>query len=132
MTPSRRADAAIKALRKLILTHYGIATTAGYGPRYLHSTGQLHKGGPESGLFLQLVEPMAPDIRIPGESYTFGTLARAQMIGDFQSLQSHSRPVVSIRLGTQGLARLRAVLSREVKQTARLHAAKGSRRSNSQ
>src|SRR5581483_12121710 len=54
VTPSPKADAALRGLRESIMTAYRIATTAGYGPRYLHSTGQLHKGGPESGLYVQI------------------------------------------------------------------------------
>lgn len=101
---SPKADQAIKALRRTLLVRHHLATTAGYGPRYLHSTGQLHKGGPDSGLFLQLMGRMAPDVPVPGKPYTFGTLAQAQAIGDVQSLQAHRRPVVQIQLGPQGPA----------------------------
>jgi glucose-6-phosphate isomerase/transaldolase/glucose-6-phosphate isomerase len=98
LTPSAQADAAIKALRKTLLTRHHLTTTAGYGPRYLHSTGQLHKGGPNSGLFLQLIEDMKPDVPIPGQPYTFGTLAQAQAVGDYQSLQARHRAVIRARL----------------------------------
>lgn len=101
---SSKADQAIKALRKTLLVRHHLPTTAGYGPRYLHSTGQLHKGGPNAGLFLQLLERMVPDVPVPGKPYTFGTLAQAQAIGDFQSLQTHQRPVVHIEIGKQGVA----------------------------
>ncbi|MDE3018637.1 MAG: glucose-6-phosphate isomerase, partial [Nitrospirota bacterium] len=87
-----------------------LATTAGYGPRYLHSTGQLHKGGPNAGLFLQLLEHMVPDVPVPEKPYAFGTLAQAQAIGDFQSLQAHQRPVVQVALGQQGLATIGSLL----------------------
>ena len=80
------------------MTQYRFATTAGYGPRYLHSTGQLHKGGPRKGLFLQLVGDMSPDVMVPNASYTFGTLAQAQAVGDLQSLEAHQRPVVRVLL----------------------------------
>lgn len=99
VTPSAQTDAAIKALRKTLLTKHHLTTTAGYGPRYLHSTGQLHKGGPNSGLFLQLVEDMKPDVPVPGQPYTFGTLAQAQAVGDYQSLQARHRAVVRVRVG---------------------------------
>lgn len=106
---SAKTDAALKALRKALLVKHRLATTAGYGPRYLHSTGQLHKGGPDTGLFLQLIEKMTPDIPVPGAHYTFGTLAQAQAVGDFQSLQAHQRPVVRIQLGRQPLNQIKAL-----------------------
>lgn len=121
LRPSAQADAALHALRRTILTRYRLATTVGYGPRYLHSTGQLHKGGPNTGLFLQLIEPMTPDLKIPGEPYTFGMLARAQALGDFQSLQAHGRPVIAIRLGRQGTARIRALIPPAARRSSRLH-----------
>lgn len=109
MTPSRQADSAIKALRQSVLVRHHLPTTAGYGPRYLHSTGQLHKGGPNTGLFLQLIERMTPDMKVPGAPYTFGTLAQAQAVGDFQSLQIHQRAVVAVRLGRQPIFTVRAL-----------------------
>ena len=69
-----------------------MATTSGYGPRFLHSTGQLHKGGGDNGVFLQLTGGPLTDVPIPGEKFTFGALARAQAIGDFQSLASREPP----------------------------------------
>jgi glucose-6-phosphate isomerase/transaldolase/glucose-6-phosphate isomerase len=99
MAPLKEYERAIAALRKSFLTRYHLASTMGYGPRYLHSTGQLHKGGPDTGLFLQLVESMKPDVSIPGKPYTFGTLAQAQALGDLQSLQAHGRLAVRIDLG---------------------------------
>ncbi len=109
MRPSAQADAALNALRKAVLVRHRLATTTGYGPRYLHSTGQLHKGGPNTGLFLQLLEEMTPDLEIPGAPYTFGTLAASQAVGDHQSLQAHQRPVVHVRLGRSGLSTIRAL-----------------------
>ncbi|MGQ0812217.1 MAG: glucose-6-phosphate isomerase [Nitrospiraceae bacterium] len=109
MTPSRLIDSALRTLRKAILTSAHIATTNGYGPRYLHSTGQLHKGGPKTGLFLQLLEDMTPDLSIPGKGYTFGTLAQAQAAGDLQSLEVHGRAVMSVRLGKQPIATIKAM-----------------------
>lgn len=109
VTPSRRVDAAISALRKYLLTTRHLPTTAGYGPRYLHSTGQLHKGGPNTGLFVELVEEMKPDLPIPDESFTFGTLAQAQAVGDLQSLQSHGRMVVRINVGRHPDQAIRAL-----------------------
>ncbi len=107
--PSARVEAAIQSLRKAILATSQVAVTAGYGPRYLHSTGQLHKGGPNTGLFLQLVDEMTPDLAIPGKPYTFGTLARAQAIGDLQSLHAHGRMAVSVNLGRRSFATIKAL-----------------------
>ncbi len=120
LTPSPKADAAIRALRKTLLTKHHLTTTAGYGPRYLHSTGQLHKGGPNSGLFLQLIEDMKPDVSIPGQPYTFGTLAQAQAVGDFQSLQARHRTVVRVRLGSRAAQSIKKVL-----KPSRKHASAG-------
>jgi transaldolase / glucose-6-phosphate isomerase len=76
-----------------------VATTVGYGPRFLHSTGQLHKGGPPTGLFLQIVQDDEQDVPIPGEPYGFSILKQAQALGDFQSLTSRRYPVVRVTLG---------------------------------
>jgi hypothetical protein len=76
-----------------------VATTAGYGPRFLHSTGQLHKGGPREGVFLQLVQEDARDVPIPGQPYGFSTLKQAQALGDFESLRSRKLPVLRVSLG---------------------------------
>ena len=110
LTPSAQSDAAIKALRKTLLTKHHLTTTAGYGPRYLHSTGQLHKGGPNSGLFLQVIEDMKPDVAIPGQPYTFGMLAQAQAVGDYQSLQARHRAVVRVRVGSRPAQAMKKVL----------------------
>jgi transaldolase/glucose-6-phosphate isomerase len=75
-----------------------VATTFGYGPRFLHSTGQLHKGGPNKGVFLQITADPRRDLPIPGEPYTFGTLIRAQALGDLQSLWEHGRRAVRIHI----------------------------------
>ena len=75
------------------------ATTLGYGPRFQHSTGQLHKGGPNTGVFLQFVADETEDVPIPGEPYTFGVLKQAQALGDLQSLQRHDRRVIRLHLG---------------------------------
>ena len=75
------------------------ATTFGYGPRFLHSTGQLHKGGPNTGLFVQLVGMEGGTLAIPGAPFDFGTLIAAQALGDLQSLRDHGRRVISIDLG---------------------------------
>ena len=91
-------DLALAALRRRVMERYRIATTVGYGPSFLHSTGQLHKGGPSSGLFLQLTASHGEDVPVPGESYTFGVLADAQALGDLRALQDKGRRVISVRL----------------------------------
>jgi transaldolase/glucose-6-phosphate isomerase len=96
-TPAR--NKMIDTIRTEIGNALGVATTTGYGPRFLHSTGQLHKGGADNGVFLQLTGGRGPDIPIPAEKYTFGVLVRAQAIGDFQSLHSRNRRAISISLG---------------------------------
>jgi transaldolase / glucose-6-phosphate isomerase len=75
------------------------ATTLGYGPRFLHSTGQLHKGGPNTGVFIQLVGREGQPLAIPGEPFDFATLIAAQGLGDLQSLRDHGRRVLSVDLG---------------------------------
>jgi len=109
--PSPQLDASIRALRKAVMLRHHIATTAGYGPRYLHSTGQLHKGGPNSGLFLELVDSMKPDLPVPEKFYSFGTLAQAQAVGDLQSLQTHQRPAVRIALGPNPVRTIRSLIA---------------------
>lgn len=92
-------DQALDALRRKVTEKYGVATTMGYGPRFLHSTGQLHKGGPGSGLFLQLTAEHEHDLAIPHAPYTFGVLADGQAVGDLQALRSSGRRAVRIHLG---------------------------------
>ena len=90
------------------------ATTVGYGPRFLHSTGQLHKGGPDTGVFFQIIANDAVDFAIPGEPYTFSILKQAQALGDFRALVKRGRRVIGIDLGDNtlaGLARLKEILA---------------------
>jgi hypothetical protein len=96
-TPER--DARLAALRERLRGQSRLATTVGYGPRYLHSTGQLHKGGPATGRFIQLVAGHPVDLPIPGRPEGFATLIDAQAIGDLRSLRAHGLPVVRIDLG---------------------------------
>ena len=93
-------DRALSDLRRKVLERHQIATTLGYGPRFLHSTGQLHKGGPETGLFLQITAAHGGDVAIPGAPYSFGALVDAQASGDFQALQESGRGVARVRLAT--------------------------------
>jgi transaldolase / glucose-6-phosphate isomerase len=89
-------DAAVARLRERIVSQHGVATTFGYGPRFLHSTGQLHKGGPSTGAFVQIVDDPETDVEIPGEPYSFGTLIRAQADGDLQTLRAHGLDAVRV------------------------------------
>ena len=75
-----------------------IATTVGYGPRFLHSTGQLHKGGGNDVLGLQITADDSVDLPIPGEPYSFAALKRAQALGDWQALQSHGRRALRVHV----------------------------------
>jgi glucose-6-phosphate isomerase len=96
-TPSR--DAALARIRAMLRDQTRRATTAGYGPRFLHSTGQLHKGGAPIGWFLQLTSDHPNDRPIPGWPYTFGELIDAQAAGDFGSIESHDLPIARVHLG---------------------------------
>jgi glucose-6-phosphate isomerase len=110
-TPGR--DEAMARIRGLLRDRTGRATTAGYGPRFLHSTGQLHKGGVPTGWFLQLTAGHPEDRSIPGWPYTFGQLIDAQATGDFSAIEAHDLPIVRVHLGDDpdaGLAALEAAL----------------------
>ncbi|MCB0727484.1 MAG: hypothetical protein KDD00_08470 [Ignavibacteriae bacterium] len=89
----------LQKIRELIRSRKEIATTVGYGPRFLHSTGQLHKGGANNGVFVQIVAEDTRDIAIPDKPYTFGILKNSQAIGDYESLVKHNRRVIKIDLG---------------------------------
>ena len=96
--PSEEAAKALLALRDKILTRTKPAVLYGYGPRYLHSTGQLHKGDGNNGVFIILSADAENDIQIPGQHYTFGQLCAAQALGDFQALEEKGRRVIKIHL----------------------------------
>jgi len=96
--PSPQLDAAAADLRATIRDATQATTTFGYGPRFLHSTGQFHKGGPPVGRFLQIVHDGPRDVEIPGASYGFETLKNAQAIGDLNTLHEHGLPAARVRL----------------------------------
>jgi hypothetical protein len=96
---SSERDKAIAAIRETIGRELHVVTTTGYGPRFLHSTGQFHKGGPPTGVFMQLTGGGHQDVPIPNEKFGFGVLVRAQAIGDLQSLASRKRRAISVDLG---------------------------------
>jgi len=101
----------LQRLRHAVRDVRRVATTLGYGPRFLHSTGQLHKGGPGSGVFLQITADDAEDVAIPGQRTSFGVLARAQARGDFDVLVERGRRILRVHLGSDvaaGVVRLRA------------------------
>src|SRR5205823_4086491 len=92
LQPSEEFDAAASELRVAIRAATGATTTFGYGPRFLHSTGQFHKGGPRTGRFLQLLHDGPDDVAIPGRPFGFTTLKEAQAIGDLQTLRELGLP----------------------------------------
>jgi transaldolase/glucose-6-phosphate isomerase len=111
--PSPAFDEAAGELRAAIRAATRSTTTFGYGPRFLHSTGQFHKGGPKTGRFLQLLHDGPADVEIPGVPYTFTTLKNAQAIGDLQTLRELGRPAERIRLqGEDPVSALRALTAR--------------------
>ncbi len=108
-------DASLQTIRTSLRDATDCATTIGYGPRFLHSTGQLHKGGPDSGVFIQVTAPDHVDLAVPGAPYTFGILKQAQALGDFQSLLAHGRRAIRVDLGADpvaGLVRLHELLEK--------------------
>jgi transaldolase/glucose-6-phosphate isomerase len=114
IAPTAARDDAFGRIRGLLRDRTGRATTAGYGPRFLHSTGQLHKGGAPIGWFIQLTSDHPADLEIPGWPYTFGQLIDAQAAGDFAAIESHDLPILRIHLGADpdaGLAALERALA---------------------
>ncbi|MGZ8753731.1 MAG: hypothetical protein ACXW15_00935, partial [Acidimicrobiia bacterium] len=103
----------LQSIREDLQQRFRIATTVGFGPRFLHSTGQLHKGGPASGLFLQIVDQPEFDVDVPETDYSFGRLITAQSVGDYQAMRQRHRRVLRVNLGgdrMEGLADLQAAL----------------------
>jgi glucose-6-phosphate isomerase len=119
VAPTAGRAAAIDGLRVRLRDVTRRATTGGFGPRFLHSTGQLHKGGPAIGWFLQLTSDHPEDLPVPGKPYTFGQLVDAQARGDFEALEAHELPVLRVHLGADvdaGLAALDAALAEALGQ----------------
>jgi len=102
-------DASTALLRPELAKRCGLQTTFGWGPRFLHSTGQYHKGGHPNGVFLQITGAVIKDLEIPGRPYTLGRLQHAQALGDGQVLTEHGRPVLRLHL-TDRIAGLAAVI----------------------
>jgi hypothetical protein len=108
IAPTPETDAAFASIRGLLRDATRRATTLGYGPRFLHSTGQLHKGGPPIGWFIQFTADHPEDRSIPEWPYTFGQLIDAQAAGDFQTLESHDLPILRVHLGSDPVGGLAA------------------------
>jgi transaldolase / glucose-6-phosphate isomerase len=107
----------LRQMRAILLERYRFATTVGYGPRYLHSTGQLHKGGPSTGIFLLITGNNDEDAPLPGRTYGFGVFQHAQALGDMEALREHDRRVLRVHLDAKpvdGLEELRASLEKVV------------------
>jgi glucose-6-phosphate isomerase len=114
-------DSEFEEIRRILRDATRCATTVGYGPRFLHSTGQLHKGGPDTGVFLQITANDKTDFAVPGESYTFSVLKQAQALGDFRSLSARRRRAIRVDLGNdtvRGLARLRELIKEALRSNA--------------
>jgi transaldolase/glucose-6-phosphate isomerase len=113
ISPTAEHDAALQSISEALRNRLGTAVTVGYGPRFLHSTGQLHKGGPNTVLVLQIVDRPGDDVPVPETDYTFGALIAAQALGDFTALKQRRRRALRINLGDDtkgGLERLAEAL----------------------
>jgi len=104
-------ESLLRAFRDDLAIRKGCATMLGYGPRYLHSTGQLHKGGPNNGVFVVVTAEPADDLPIPGEPFSFGVLEMAQAVGDFESLDRAGRRALHVALPRRDPELLRSVLA---------------------
>jgi transaldolase len=111
LPPTPDTDRTLRALQETIRDETGLATTLGYGPRFLHSTGQLHKGGPPNGLFLQLVDTPEREASVPETDFTFKELIAAQAAGDYQALREAGRTVLRVRVDDASLDRLADVIT---------------------
>jgi len=108
-------EARLQCIRHIVRARKHVATCLGFGPRFLHSTGQAYKGGPNSGVFLQITSEDTADLPVPGQRYTFGVVKAAQARGDFQVLTERGRRALRVHLGsdvTAGLATLKAAMER--------------------
>jgi RpiB/LacA/LacB family sugar-phosphate isomerase len=118
LTPEPATTAALDRLRRAVRDRTRLATTAGYGPRYLHSTGQLHKGGPPTPILVLLGSQNGPDLPIPGERYGFATLEMAQALGDLATLRAAQRRVLWLPVpsgAAEAIDRLRTSLERSLR-----------------
>jgi hypothetical protein len=117
--PTAENDAALLSLRNYLRHEAGVPVTVGYGPRFLHSTGQLHKGDAGNGLFIQITTEAVPDLPIPDEAgepastLTFGVLKMAQALGDADALKAAGRPVIRFHSAGSSLRPLVTTLQRQ-------------------
>lgn len=111
LAPTPSTVASLATIQKSLRDHTRLAVTVGFGPRFLHSTGQLHKGGPESGLFLQLLDTPCTDLPIPTTGFSFDQLIQAQALGDFQALSHLGRRILRLHLGPDPASTLPLLLS---------------------
>lgn len=117
LPPTSETTEALQSVRLEFLRQTRLATTMGYGPRFLHSTGQLHKGGPNTGLFLQIIDESEKDLPIPETDYSFGNLIEAQALGDYHALQQRGRRILRVNLKTNikdGLKQLQELIKNQV------------------
>jgi transaldolase/glucose-6-phosphate isomerase len=113
LPPTPGITGALQAMRVALRDATRLATTAGFGPRFLHSTGQLHKGGPNTGIFLQILDVPHEDVQVPETDYSFAAVIRAQAEGDYRALVQRQRRVLRVQLGEAaeaGLTRLVALV----------------------
>jgi hypothetical protein len=111
LAPTPAHDAFLRRLAAAVGRATRVPVTVGYGPRFLHSTGQLHKGGPATGAFLQIETEDERDVAVPGAGYTFGRLKLAQALGDLEALISRGRNVLRVRVAPRDLSALEAALA---------------------
>jgi glucose-6-phosphate isomerase/transaldolase/glucose-6-phosphate isomerase len=116
LQPSEDFDSAVGQLRATIRDATKATTTFGYGPRFLHSTGQFHKGGPKTGRFLQLIHDAAEDEQIPDKPFSFNTLKNAQATGDLTTLRELGLPAERVRLGGDDPAAALRALTEKIKE----------------
>ncbi len=110
LAPTTGTTASLENLQRVIRDRSKLTTTLGYGPRFLHSTGQLHKGGRNTGRFLQFVDSAAEDLPVPETDFTFGALIRAQALGDYQALVQRGRRVLRVDLGREVAGGLKQIV----------------------
>ncbi len=108
LAPTAATTGALASLQKTLRDTTRLATTLGYGPRFLHSTGQLHKGGPNTGLFVQFLDEPSEPLPVPETDYTFAHLIQAQALGDFQALAQRGRRILRVKLGRNAAAGIKS------------------------
>jgi hypothetical protein len=99
--PSRESIEVLQTIRTVVRDKFKTATTLGFGPRFLHSTGQIHKGGPNKGIYIEITMVDRKDVEIPGKPYTFGELKSAQSLGDYEALKKRGRRIVHVHLSSE-------------------------------